>query len=460
MPFTTDIPAENTDPWYAEMAAAWESLRVFIDGLESDIALPPDLSIYTRFVFVTDGNPSPARPGPPGGLVLWIDTRTTQSTDPPAMGSQDIIIGGAPAPAPEPPTIITTAFNSMVMNSPFTQQIVVVGDPPLTFGATDLPAGLTMGATGIVSGTPTVAGSGSASVTVENVAGSDEQVIPWTVAASLSPPVLGPPTLNEMTQNQAFTQTLTNTGGPIASVSTLGTVPPGLSVSLNGGLPVVAGTPTGSGAYSFTVRATNAAGSDDQLYTGTITAAPPTGSASVFGSASPGAADIYTDGGGSLRQGNRFQTDLAVVVTGLKLWNPPAADPTLLGTDVTAYAYLNDYQGAQLAGSITWGSTPVATKVHTATRVAGEWTEILFDEPITLPALTTTPGENDVLTLAVQYAGGQYYIIVPGLLADPIFSAAGHVSLSQASDPGRGVNTLITGTTTAYYAIDIIFEVP
>jgi hypothetical protein len=65
----------------------------------------------------------------------------------------------------------------------------------------------------------------------------------------------------------AFSQQLVATGDEPITWS--GTVPDGLTLSSTG---LLSGTPTTAGAYSFTVTATNAGGSDDQLYTGTIAA--------------------------------------------------------------------------------------------------------------------------------------------------------------------------------------------
>jgi hypothetical protein len=88
---------------------------------------------------------------------------------------------------------------------------------------------------------------------------------------------------------------------------------------------------------------------------------------------------------------------------------------------------MNDYQGSQIVGSITWASTPLLTQVYDTTRVAGTWTEVLFDTPFTLPAISNTPGVDDVLSLVVGYAGGNYYVVVDGLVADPYVSPQGHV---------------------------------
>ena len=86
-----------------------------------------------------------------------------------------------------------------------------------------------------------------------------------------TPPTITTTTLNALTQNSAFSQTLAATGdATITFAVTVGSLPAGLSLSSGG---VLSGTPTASGAYSFTVTATNGAGSDTQAYSGNVAAA-------------------------------------------------------------------------------------------------------------------------------------------------------------------------------------------
>jgi len=38
MPFNDNLPAENTDPWYAPLNTAWTNLKSFVNALESALA--------------------------------------------------------------------------------------------------------------------------------------------------------------------------------------------------------------------------------------------------------------------------------------------------------------------------------------------------------------------------------------------------------------------------------------
>ena len=85
------------------------------------------------------------------------------------------------------------------------------------------------------------------------------------------PPVITTTSLNDggaLAVGSSFSETLTATGAPSWAVHT-GTPPAGLTLSPTG---VLSGTPTASGAYDFTVRATNDFGHADQRYTGTVEA--------------------------------------------------------------------------------------------------------------------------------------------------------------------------------------------
>lgn len=37
MPFTQDLPAENTDPWYTQITQTWGALKTFVNDLETSL---------------------------------------------------------------------------------------------------------------------------------------------------------------------------------------------------------------------------------------------------------------------------------------------------------------------------------------------------------------------------------------------------------------------------------------
>jgi hypothetical protein len=195
------------------------------------------------------------------------------------------------------------------------------------------------------------------------------------------------------------------------------------------------------------------------------TAASSSPTYNIFNSATPGTSQIdYTDGGGSLKVGNRFYTFATngVKVVGLRVYNPASSTSTFLGLSVTAYAYLDDWTGARIDGITTFATTPIATKTYTATRVAGTWTDILFDTPFTLPKISSASGTNDLLTLAVQYAGGNDYIFVTPIRAGGNSPYESDMILgtywSEDGFVGRAVNTLTNNSINADYGLDMLFQ--
>jgi LPXTG-motif cell wall-anchored protein len=97
----------------------------------------------------------------------------------------------APAPPIEiAPTFTTTILPAGAVGTPYTATVVAAGTPTPTFSATGLPPGLTMDASGVISGTPTTSGSFAIEVTASNSAGDRSEIYGVFVAAA--PAVPGP----------------------------------------------------------------------------------------------------------------------------------------------------------------------------------------------------------------------------------------------------------------------------
>jgi len=97
-----------------------------------------------------------------------------------------------------------------------------------------------------------------------------------TVTVTINPPVsaivVSPATLPTLTAGNAFSQTLTSSGGtgPYSYGVQSGLLPPGLTLNSAG---LLSGTPTQRGGYAFTVRSTdNTAAFVDKAYSGTVAA--------------------------------------------------------------------------------------------------------------------------------------------------------------------------------------------
>jgi hypothetical protein len=152
------------------------------------------------------------------------------------------------------PMITTTLLPDAVQGSAYSQALVASGgDAPLGWSVASgsLPAGLSLSSGGVLSGTPTGAGTSNFTVQVVDVdSDTDTQALSIFVD---SIPNITTTTLPGGTQGSAYSQTLAVTGGnpPLTWSLASGTLPTGLSLNSGG---VISGTPTGSGTSNFTVQ--------------------------------------------------------------------------------------------------------------------------------------------------------------------------------------------------------------
>ena len=168
--------------------------------------------------------------------------------------------------------VIAVAPNSLAsgrQNVAYSRTVTASGGTaPYTYAVTAgaLPAGLTLSTGGALTGTPTVNGSFSVTITATDSQGYSGSRA-YTLVIAVPAIALAPNTLPSGRQNVAYSRTITASGGtaPYTYAVTAGALPAGLTLSAGGTL---AGTPTVNGSFTFTVTATDSQGySGSRAYT-------------------------------------------------------------------------------------------------------------------------------------------------------------------------------------------------
>jgi hypothetical protein len=169
-------------------------------------------------------------------------------------------------PATSALSVTTASLPGATLNRAYSQTLVASGGKaPYTWALATgsvLPAGLTLSTTGVISGTPTTAGTVNFSVIVSD---SSSPAATGTSALSITvnPLAVTTASLPGAIMGNAYSQTLAATGGTIPYSWSLsnGTLPAGLS--LNAATGVIYGTPTAAGTSNFTVMVTDSAVTPD-----------------------------------------------------------------------------------------------------------------------------------------------------------------------------------------------------
>src|SRR6478672_2369718 len=274
---TTSLPeGEINQPYSASLSGSGGALPY---NWSVSPALPANLSLDTA---------TGAIAGTPTTPATTTHTFTLRDSSAPSQTVQQtfsLTINAAPAVL----AITTTSLPTGTVNQVYNRPVVASGGtPPLAWnivaGAGTLPQGLNLNqSTGAISGTPTIAGTSSFTVRVQDAGGqSDTQALSITI--SQAPPPPNPPsitttTLLPGTVGVPYSQPVEATGGTGALtwsiVAGTGTLPQNLNLNqING---VISGTPTAAGTSSFTVRVQDAGGlADTQALSITINQpAPP-----------------------------------------------------------------------------------------------------------------------------------------------------------------------------------------
>ena len=157
-------------------------------------------------------------------------------------------------------TVANPASAAATAGSPFSQTFTQAGGaPPVAFSLASgtLPAGLTLAAGGTLSGTPTQTGTFPITVRATDANGCTGTGSVYPLVVSCGTVTVTNPGITGGAANTPFSQTFTQAGGIGAVTFSLasGTLPTGLTLAANGTL---AGTPTQTGSFPITVKATDA----------------------------------------------------------------------------------------------------------------------------------------------------------------------------------------------------------
>jgi Putative Ig domain/PKD domain len=154
-------------------------------------------------------------------------------------------------------SITTSTLPSGTVNTPYNFQVLASGGvAPLTFTATGLPAGLSISAAGLITGTPSAAGTSTAAITVtdSNPSGHATATVnlPITIVTPLA---ITPLSLPAGVVGTAYAATAVNASGGTAPYSFTATgLPAGLSISAAG---VITGTPSAAGTSTAVITVTD-----------------------------------------------------------------------------------------------------------------------------------------------------------------------------------------------------------
>ena len=155
---------------------------------------------------------------------------------------------------PPPPAITSAGTASAALGIGFLYAITATNSPA-SYSASGLPAGLTVNtSTGVISGSPAVTGTFTATLGAINPGGTGSATLTITVT-NPPPPVITSPTAVTALLNMSFAYAITASNNP-SSFNATG-LPAGLTVTSNGN---ISGTPTSAGTFNVNISATNISG--------------------------------------------------------------------------------------------------------------------------------------------------------------------------------------------------------
>ncbi len=256
------------------------NLQHDIGGQGVGFTLSPSSCNTSAFPCGTLTSPGPQPGTPPNTVQTATYTPPSSQTATSATITATAVGGSQPSisftftinpPAPPPLVISTTTLPNGTENTSYSQTLSATGGvTPYSWALASgtLPTGLSLSATGVISGTPTAAGNFSFTVKV-----SDAESPPQTATQPLGITINSVTTglnitttspLPGATQNSAYSTTVTASGGTPPYTWSLGTgsaLPAGLSLTSGSPSATISGKPTTTGTFQFTLDVKDSASS-------------------------------------------------------------------------------------------------------------------------------------------------------------------------------------------------------
>ncbi|WP_019464571.1 beta strand repeat-containing protein, partial [Dyella japonica] len=335
-------------------------------------------------------------------------------------------------------SITTGSLPPATVGGTYNQAIIASGGvTPYTFSISSgaMPAGLSLSSGGLISGTPTAGGTFSFTVKVTD-ASSNTATKAYTNVTVAAPIIsVTPLSLPSATQNSAYSQTITASGGTstYTYAVTSGSLPPGVTLSSSG---MLSGTPTSYGGYPVTITATDSS-------TGT---GPYTGSAGymlVVNAVTPTITTVTVPNGTvgisystalNASHGNApytFSLASGSLPPGLSI----NAAGVISGTPTAGGAYTFTVKVADAASS-------TATQTYAGVTMAAP---VITLSPATLPG--ATQGSSFNASIAASGGSNPYtYAVTSGLLPAGVLLNASTGALSGTPTVFGNFNFTITAT--------------
>ncbi len=390
----------------------------------------------------------------PAGLTINASTGLISGT-PTSSGTTNVtvqVVDGNSVSATKAVSIVIVAGPALTFAAPPAGEVTVPYSNQLTYSggvstytwsisSGSLPTGLTLNSgTGLITGTPTVAGSSTFTVKIVDGNGlSDTKSA--TLVIGPGPTVTFVPPAGEVTVAYSAQPTVSGGVGPYTWSVSAGTLPAGLNINASTGL--ISGTPTAAGTTSITVRAVDA-NSVPATATASIVItpapaltfpAPPAGEVSVAYSDQL----TFTGGVGPFT----WSISTGALPAGLTL---NASTGLLSGTPTTAGSFPFTVRIVDANGVADTKPATVVIARSTTTITLSAPASVQFGNPVTLSASVSPTAAGGTVTFTDVPASGAQSGTTVTLGSDTLTGGTASIRLAL---PAFGVNTI-----TAHYAGD------